>query len=202
MTDESRFTTDDAPEIPVPEDVSVPDAAEPVAQPAGDAAADGPEAVGQEASGVKDAWRDVITQLDVLGDSMSRWAKAAINDPENRRHAAEIRSKFDTMSAKITSAVDEATHTEVGRTVSEAADRTGRVIADAGGKVAQETVPAVASALGALAELVGKTAERVGRAAERSTAVVGEPAGDEPSAPESAPADSDSDPAPAQGGGV
>ena len=167
MTDESRYTIDDAPEPPGPEDASVPDvSAEPAAEPTDDASEGAPDEAARGASGVKDAWRDVLTQLDTLGDSMSRWAKAAVNDPENRRHAAEIRSKIDAMSAKVTATVDEATHTEVGRSVAEAADKTGKAIADAGGKVAQETAPAVASALTALADFLGKAAQQVGQSAE------------------------------------
>ncbi len=187
MSDESRYTIDDAPEPPAPEDASAPDvSAEPAAEAAGGASPESPEETAREATGVKDAWRDVLTQLDTLGDSMSRWAKAAVNDPENRRHAAEIRSKIDAMSAKVTSTVDEATHTEVGRSVAEAADKTGRAIADAGGKVAQETAPAVASALTSLAEFLGKAAERVGQTVEEKAAATAEPAGDEPAATEAA----------------
>ena len=187
MTDESRYTIDDAPEPPAPDDASVPDAStEPAAEPPDDATVGAPEQAAREAAGVKDAWRDVLAQLDTLGDSMSRWAKAAVNDPENRRHAAEIRSKIDAMSAKVTSTVDEATHTEVGRSVAEAADKTGKAIADAGGKVAQETAPAVASALTSLADFLGKAAERVGQTADEKVAETAEPAGVEPAAAESA----------------
>jgi hypothetical protein len=111
----------------------------------------------------------VVVQLDALGESVGAWTRAAINDPENRRHAAEIRAKLEAMTRRVASTVDDASKTEVGSAVVEGAEKTGQVIADASGKVADAATPHVVSALSGLAGVFGKAAEKVGRAAEKSS---------------------------------
>jgi len=185
MTEESRYTIDDAPEPPVPEEEPSTGATEGADADTSAEAAGESESAGDagRGSGTREAWSEVLTQLDALADSMGRWAKAAVNDPENRRHAAEIRAKLDAVGAKIGSAVDEASKSDIGRSVHEAADKTGQVVVDAGGKVAQEAAPAVASVLAGFADLVGKAAEKVGKAAERKPASEAEKATDESQEP-------------------
>lgn len=113
-----------------------------------------------------EAWREVMVQIDALGDAVSAWAHKAVNDPENRRHAAEIRSKLDSVASRVAETVDRATKTEVGSTVAESAEKTGQAFVDAGEKVAEAAAPHVATALTGLAGMLGKAAERVGRAVE------------------------------------
>jgi len=156
-----------------------------------------PQDAGDAGPRTKEAWRDVLTQIDALGESIGRWAKAAVNDPENRRHASEIRDKLDAVGAKIGSAFDEATQTDIGRKVADAADKTGKTIVDVSGKVAEEAAPAVASALSGLAGLLGKAAERVGQAAERPAATVATGDEDVPADAEASAGDSAAD-APAE----
>ncbi len=165
MTEESHYTIDNAPEPPVPDE----EQAQPSTDPGRvDAAEQPPPAADPEGgAGPKEAWREVLTQIDALADSMTRWAKSAVDDPENRRHAAEIRERLEAVGTKIGSAVDEATQTDIGRSVGRAADKTGQAVLEVGGKVAQETGPAVATALTGLAGLLGKAAERVGKAADK-----------------------------------
>jgi len=166
MTEENRYTIDDAPEPPVPDEDPAAEHAEAAAQ-----EAPGPEPTAdptdESAAGPREAWAEVLTQIDALADSMGRWAKAAMNDPENRRHAAEIKAKLDTVGAKLSSAVDDATKTDIGRSVHEAADKTGQAVVDVSGKVAQEAAPAVAGVLTGFADLLGKAADKVGKAAEK-----------------------------------
>jgi len=130
-----------------------------------------------------DAWRDVLVQIDALGDAVGAWTKATINDPDNRRQAAEIGAKLDTVAKKVATSFDEASKTEVGSTVVGTAEKTGRAVMDAGEKAAEAAAPHVASALSGLAGVLGKAAERVGRAAERpSHAAEASPAAPSPDA--------------------
>ncbi len=158
MTDETRYTATDAPEPPAPTE-----------QPS-----DGPR--------MGDAWRDVLSQIDALGESMGRWAHAAVNDPENRRHAEDIKIKLEAMSTRVGQALDDAAKSDVGRSVSEAATKVGAAATEAGTKVADEVAPHVANALSGLADVLGKAAEKV----ERKT-------GAAPPAPP-APSEGDSEP--------
>lgn len=163
--DEIRYTIADAPEPPE-DDTPAPAAADIGANEDETAQATHPDAAaGQPTPG--DAWREVMTQIDALGDSMSRWMKAAATDPENRRHAAEIKAKLEAVGEKIGEAMDDASRSDIGRSVQEAADKTGRAVVDVSGKVAAEAGPAVSSALTGLAGLLGKAADRVGKAADR-----------------------------------
>jgi len=165
--DETHYTISDAPEPPENEEpapaagVESGTTVEVVEEPA---SADEPAAAGP-----KDAWRDVLAQIDALGDSMTRWAKAAVNDPENRRHADEIKAKFDSVGDKIAATFDDATKTEIGKSVQQAAETTGKAVVEAGGKVAAEAAPVVVSALSGFAGMLGKAAERVSTAADRRT---------------------------------
>jgi len=179
--DETHYTISDAPEPPEPEDAA------PAAEPGGGTtvevveepfAADEPTGPGP-----KDAWREVLAQIDALGDSMTRWAKAAVNDPENRRHADEIKARLDSVGSKVASTFDEATKTDIGKSVQQAAETTGKAVVEAGGKVAAEAAPVVASALSGFAGMLGKAAERVSTAADKRT-----------SAPEPAPTETDPEP--------
>jgi len=129
-----------------------------------------------------DAWRDVLVQIDALGEAVGEWTKATINDPDNRRQAAEIGAKLETVANKVATSFDEASKTEVGSAVVGTAEKTGRAVVDAGEKVAEAAAPHVASALSGLAGVLGKAAERVGRAAERPSGAAGE--SPEPQAPD------------------
>ena len=126
-------------------------------------AADGPSA------GAGDAWHEVVVQIDALGSAVSAWTRSAIDDPENRRHAAEIRSRLESMTHRVATTIDEASKSEVGSAVVDGAEKTGQAVVEAGGKVAEAAAPHVASALTGLAGFLGSAAERVGRATEKPT---------------------------------
>lgn len=115
-------------------------------------------------AGAGDAWHEVVVQIDALGSAVSAWTRSAIEDPENRRHAAEIRAKLESITHRVASTIDEASKTEVGSAVVDGAEKTGQAVVDAGGKVVEAAAPHVASALTGLAGILGSAAERVGKA--------------------------------------
>jgi len=122
---------------------------------------------GEATSRPGEAWREVLVQIDALGDAVGAWTRAAINDPENRRHAAEIRGKLEAIASRVAGTIDDASKTDVGSAVVDGAEKTGRAIVDTSEKLADAAAPHVASALSGLAGVFGLAAERVGKAAER-----------------------------------
>lgn len=142
-----------------------------------------------------EAWREVVTQIEALGTAVGTWTRAAIDDPQNRQRAAEIRTRLEGVAAMAADSVDQVTKTEVGSAVVDTAEKTGQAIVDAGGKVADAAAPHVANALSGLAGMFGKAAERVERASQpreqeasdaeeaatpAGTAEPGDPSGDAP----------------------
>jgi len=97
-----------------------------------------------------DAWRDVLTQLDALGSAVGRWIKAAVNDPDNRAHAEQIKTKMQEITSSVSDVVDKASESEVGQSFKEAAEKTGEALKKAGEKISEEVGPSLAGAFAAL----------------------------------------------------
>ncbi|TLM97282.1 MAG: hypothetical protein FDZ75_04855, partial [Actinobacteria bacterium] len=55
-----------------------------------------------------EAWGDVVVQLDALAAAVARWSKAAVNDPDYRRHANEFANSLRDMGSKAAEVVDDA----------------------------------------------------------------------------------------------
>lgn len=117
------------------------------------AAPDGPDA------GV--AWREVVAQIEALGEAIGQWAKAAVKDPDNKRRVAELREKLDGLGDKIGDAVEGASESEAAQKVKEAAGKAGDAIKDFGEKVGDEVAPKMASAFSAAADKLRGAAERM-----------------------------------------
>lgn len=108
-----------------------------------------------------DAWRDVLAQLDELGRAVADWAKAAVDDPENRRRAAELKERLDGVGRDLGEAADRAVGSEVGQSFKEAADKTGEAFKAAGERFSEEVAPKLADALKRAADSIGDAADRV-----------------------------------------
>jgi|GEM_PF-3542033 len=116
------------------------------------------------------AWHDVIAQLDALGEAIGRWTRAAVNDPDNRRRAEELKDHVETMAHKVSTAVDEASDSasksDVGQAFKEAAEKTGEALKAAGERFTDEVAPRMASAFRGAAEKLHQAAERMERPRE------------------------------------
>ncbi|MBA4370982.1 MAG: hypothetical protein C0418_05315 [Coriobacteriaceae bacterium] len=118
-----------------------------------------PETSGLPGSG--EAWREVLSQLDELGRAVATWAKAAVDDPENRRRAAELKERFDGVGRELGEAVDRAASSDVGQSFKEAAEKTGEAFKVAGERFSGQVAPKVAEALRRAADSMGDASERM-----------------------------------------
>lgn len=117
------------------------------------------------ASEASAAWRDVVAELDALGEAVGRWVKAAVSDEENKRRAAELTAAFERLAAQVGETVRSAADSEVGQSFKEAADKTGEALKKAGERLSEEAGPKLASAFRSLSEKLRSSAERIeGRA--------------------------------------
>lgn len=116
------------------------------------------------------AWQDVASGLDTLGDAIARWAKAAVNDPDNRRRADELASRLDEFMSEAASTVKGATDSELGQSFREAADKTGDALRQAGERVTDELGPRLSGAFKSAAERLSNAAERIEERAGREDA--------------------------------
>jgi len=116
------------------------------------------------------AWHDVIAQLDSLGEAIGRWTRAAVNDPDNRQRAEELKEHVETMAHNVSAAVDEASSSaaksDVGQAFKEAAEKTGDALKAAGERFTEEVAPRMASAFRGAAEKLHQAAERMERPKE------------------------------------
>ncbi len=137
----------------------------------------------QAAPEAASAWRDVVSELDALGDAIGRWLHAAVNDPDNRRRAEELKERMGGIADTVASAVDSASESDVGASFKEAADKTGEAFKQAGERFSEEVAPRMASAFKGAASKLREAAERMERketpAADESAA-----AGADESAPD------------------
>lgn len=136
------------------------------------------------AAGAGDAWREVVAELDALGDALSRWLKAAVNDQENKRRLDELSSRLDGFVNDIGTSVKGATDTEVGQSFKEAADKTGEAFKMAGEKFSDEVGPKLAGAFKVMGEKLRGAADKI---EERQTGAAAD-AGAAPEASASGPA--------------
>lgn len=128
-------------------------------------------AAGESAS---DAWRDVVAQLDAFGAALGRWMKAAVNDPDNKTRAAEVKAQMENIASSLGEAVDKASDSEVGQSFKEAAEKTGDAFKKAGEKISEEVGPSLAGAFRSAAE---KFREAAAKMEEKTT-------GDAPAGPD------------------
>ena len=113
------------------------------------------------------AWRDVIAQLDGLAEAAGRWTRAAVDDPENRERARELRDHIEQMAADvgdtIDGAVNDARASDVGQSFKDAASKTGEAFKTAGAAFTNEVAPRMASAFRGAAEGMNRAAEKMER---------------------------------------
>jgi len=116
------------------------------------------------------AWKGVVAELDALGEAIGRWAKAAVNDPDNRRRLDELGTRLEGFMSEVGSTIKQTADSDVGQSFREAAEKTGEAFRQAGERVSEEVGPRLASAF-------KSAAQRLGHAAERMEDRAGAPAG-------------------------
>ncbi|PKQ29512.1 MAG: hypothetical protein CVT60_05010 [Actinobacteria bacterium HGW-Actinobacteria-10] len=148
--------------IPIGPEAPVQPTTEPAAEP-----------VPEQVAASDEAWRDVVEQLNGLGEAIGRWATAAASDPAYREHAAEFKAGVEKITSSIGDAFDDASKSDVGQQFAQAATKTGEAFKTAGERVSQEAAPRIASAFGKAAATLQRAAERMERADETGSPATG-----------------------------
>ncbi len=107
------------------------------------------------------AWKAVLAELDVLGDALGRWTKAAVNDPENKRRFDEFSARLDGLVDNVGATAKNAVDTEVGQSFKDAADKTGDALRTAGEKISEEVGPRLAGAFKSMSDKLRGAAEKI-----------------------------------------
>jgi hypothetical protein len=128
-------------------------------------AGEGPEADARADA----AWREMISQLDAFAQAAGRWARSAVDDPENRARATELKEHVEKTAKEIGDSieggVDSAAKSDVGASFKDAATKTGEAFATAGKRVSEEAAPHMANAFHSAAEALRTAAEKMERSA-------------------------------------
>lgn len=130
----------------------------------------------EQTPGAGEAWRDVMTQLEVFTEAVGRWAKAAVNDPDNKRRIEELKVGMDKVASSIGDAADKATDSEVGQSFKEAAEKTGEAFKVAGHKIGSEVGPHLAGAFKSASEKLREAAGKMEQKTEAPAAPADKPA--------------------------
>jgi hypothetical protein len=173
-------------ETPSPQDV--PDAGE---APQRNEAPEAPEAPQRN-----DAWDDIERQLAEFGQRMADLVRSAIDDPETRRHAREVKVRLEDMAGRIGDAVDSAVSSAEVSGARERVGEAAETVVSASRRAAGEAAPHVASALLVANEMLQGVVDRfddrapavttppdedegtVARQGDDPAAAAGEPTGD------------------------
>jgi len=129
--------------------------------PADPGPADAQGAAPESAPDAGAAWREVVAELDALGDALGRWLRAAVNDPENKRRLDEVSSRLNGFVNDVGSSVKGAADSEVGQSFREAADKTGEAFKVAGEKFSEEVGPKLAEAFKTMGEKLRGAADKI-----------------------------------------
>ncbi len=114
-----------------------------------------------------DAWKDVVARMAEFGAAISRWAKSAADDPENRARLEQLKSGMNDIARKTDAAFSSAMDSDFGRQVQQGAEQAGKAIGDAAQEISQAAAPHVATAFAGLAEMFGKAAAKIDEAARQ-----------------------------------
>lgn len=90
------------------------------------------------------SWEDLARQLDELGTAVARAVRAAVDDPENRKRAADLRDEFADVARKVGTAFDEALASDEGRRIRDDVADAASKVAAAGRRAAEEVRPHLA----------------------------------------------------------
>lgn len=137
-----------------------------------------PEAAPDAPSEAAVAWRAVVAELDALGDAIGRWAKTAVNDPDNKRKLSELGDRLEGLVDDVGAGIKGAAEGEVGQSFKEAADKTGDAFRTAGEKISEEVGPKLAGAFKTMGDKLRGAADRLEERQSGGSAQAGETAPD------------------------
>ncbi|MGV8083872.1 MAG: hypothetical protein AB2L09_09625 [Coriobacteriia bacterium] len=127
-----------------------------------------------------EAWNEVVARLGELGDAISRWARTATRDPENRRKVEEVRTRVTEFAGRAEAAVSD-TSSDIAEQVKSGMAKAGQAIDETARRVSAATAPRVSNALAELSNQFARAAARVDQAIQERAE--SEPAAEEMPAP-------------------
>lgn len=133
---------------------------------------------GAQAAEAGSAWRDVVTEFDALGEAIARWAKSAVNDPENKRRLDELGDRLENLIDDVGASIKGAAESDVGQSFREAADKTGDAFKLAGQRFSDEVGPRLAGAFRTVGEKLRGAADRMEERTEAEASAAQETAPD------------------------
>lgn len=107
------------------------------------------------------AWQDVVSEFDALGEAIARWAKSAVNDPENKRRLDELGDRLENLIDDVGASIKGAAEGDVGQSFREAADKTGEAFKVAGQRFSEEVGPRLASTFRTVGDKLRGAADRM-----------------------------------------
>lgn len=131
-------------------------------------------------------WSDIARQLEELGGSVASYIRAKMDDPETKRHAAEVQSQLERAAGAVGDAMSEAARSDAGQRAYNAATSVAGAAVATGQKVADEVRPHLADAIRKANEAIRAAADSMTSRSDSAT-----------EAPE---ADASAAPAPHEGG--
>jgi hypothetical protein len=117
-----------------------------------------PTPAASEEPRTSDTWDELGRQLSELGAAIGRAVQAGIDDPENRRRAAEVRDELAAMATRVGTAFDEAAGSPRGQRVKEEVGKAAETVAAAGRKVAEDVRPHLIEAARTASEKIREAA--------------------------------------------
>lgn len=111
-----------------------------------------------------EAWDDVLARLSALGDAVTRWAKAAANEPDTKQKLDQVRAGIDEIGQKADAALGRAVRSDLGHQVREGAEQAGQAMSDAVQQVSQAAGPHLKNVFSEISDIFGKAAVRVDEA--------------------------------------
>lgn len=118
-------------------------------------------------------WDELKSSLDDLASSLTKWATAVRDDPENRRQARELKERLEQMGRDMGKAIDTAAESDLMRDLGGAAGKAGEAVVDAARAVGREVRPFMATAFRAAAESMRVVAQKVDDSAARKASATG-----------------------------
>lgn len=109
----------------------------------------------------QDAWQEVGSQFQQLGDSLAAAVRTAWNDEENRRKIGEMKAGLEAMVKEVGNAIEDTANTPEGQRVKQGMHRTAENLVSAGEQTVQEIRPHLLNALQQLNNELDKLVNRM-----------------------------------------
>jgi hypothetical protein len=131
-------------------------------------------AAAKDAGAGEDTWEELGRQLSELGGAIGRAVQAAVDDPENRKRAGELRDGLLSLADAVGTALDDAGESPQGQRMKEEFSKVARTVADASRKAADDVRPHLIGAAKTASEKLKEAAAGLERRAGQNETAAGQ----------------------------